>query len=201
MASAPSAPTAPSDRRCAFCGHDDLNEVIDFGEVALAGAFLKQSDFQQERKYPLRVCFCPKCHAVQVTDKVDPAIMFANYFYFSSAIRTLREHFVDYATEVVARFLDQPQLSTVVEIGCNDGVLLKPLADQGVRHAGRRRPRDQHRQGDRRPPRPDRQRLLRRQSRRPDPAAVRKSRPGRRQQRVRPHSRHQRRHRARSTRS
>jgi len=58
--------------------------------------------------------------------------MFANYFYFSSAIRTLREHFVDYATEVVARFLDQPQLSTVVEIGCNDGVLLKPLADQGV---------------------------------------------------------------------
>ena len=132
MASAPSAPTAPSDRRCAFCGHDDLNEVIDFGEVALAGAFLKQSDFQQERKYPLRVCFCPKCHAVQVTDKVDPAIMFANYFYFSSAIRTLREHFVDYATEVVARFLDQPQLSTVVEIGCNDGVLLKPLADQGV---------------------------------------------------------------------
>ena len=132
MASAPSAPTAASDRRCAFCGHDDLNEVIDFGEVALAGAFLKQSDFQQERKYPLRVCFCPKCHAVQVTDKVDPAIMFANYFYFSSAIRTLREHFVDYATEVVARFLDQPQLSTVVEIGCNDGVLLKPLADQGV---------------------------------------------------------------------
>ena len=132
MASAPSAPTAPADRRCAFCGHDDLNQVIDFGEVALAGAFLKQSDFQQERKFPLRVCFCPKCHAVQVTDKVDPALMFANYFYFSSAIRTLREHFVDYATEVVARFLDQPQLSTVVEIGCNDGVLLKPLADQGV---------------------------------------------------------------------
>ena len=132
VASAQSVPTAPADRRCAFCGHDDLNEVIDFGEVALAGAFLKQSDFQQERKYPLRVCFCPKCHAVQVTDKVDPAIMFANYFYFSSAIRTLREHFVDYATEVVARFLDQPELSTVVEIGCNDGVLLKPLADQGV---------------------------------------------------------------------
>jgi hypothetical protein len=132
VASALSVPRAPADWHCAFCGHGDLNEVIDFGEVALAGAFLKQADFREERKYPLRVCFCPKCHAVQVTDKVDPAIMFANYFYFSSAIRTLREHFVDYATEVVARFLDQPQLSAVVEIGCNDGVLLKPLADQGV---------------------------------------------------------------------
>ena len=88
MAAAQGVPAA--DRCCAFCGHGDLNEVIDFGEVALAGAFLKQSDFQRERKYPLRVCFCPKCCAVQVTDKVDPAIMFANYFYFSSAIRTLR---------------------------------------------------------------------------------------------------------------
>ncbi len=69
---------------------------------------------------------------MQVTEKVDPEILFANYFYFSSAIRTLREHFVDYATEVVARFLIEPQLSTVVEIGCNDGVLLRPLANQGV---------------------------------------------------------------------
>jgi SAM-dependent methyltransferase len=105
---------------------------MDFGKVALAGAFLKPADFDGERKFPLRVCFCPKCYAVQVADIVDPAIMFANYFYFSSAIRTLREHFVDYATEVAARFLDQPQLSTVVEIGCNDGVLLRPLTDQGV---------------------------------------------------------------------
>jgi methylation protein EvaC len=105
---------------------------MDFGKVALAGAFLKPPDFDRERKFPLRVCFCPKCYAVQVADIVDPAIMFTNYFYFSSAIRTLREHFVDYATEVAARFLDQPQVSTVVEIGCNDGVLLRPLADQGV---------------------------------------------------------------------
>jgi SAM-dependent methyltransferase len=123
---------APAEPSCAFCGKGDLHDVIDFGDVALAGAFLKPSDFAREQKFPLRVCFCPHCYAVQVTEKVDPEILFANYFYFSSAIRTLREHFVDYATEVVARFLIEPQLSTVVEIGCNDGVLLRPLADQGV---------------------------------------------------------------------
>ena len=117
---------------CAFCGAADLTTIIDFGDVALAGAFVKPQEFATERKFPLRVCFCPACFAVQVTEKVDPKVLFSNYFYFSSAIRTLREHFVDYATEVVARFLIKPELSTVVEIGCNDGVLLKPLADQGV---------------------------------------------------------------------
>jgi methylation protein EvaC len=120
-----------ADGQCAFCRATDLTEIIDFGDVALAGGFLKESSFSAEPKFPLRVSFCPSCYAVQVPDKVDPNILFTDYFYFSSAIGTLREHFIDYATEVVARFL-VPQNATVVEIGCNDGILLRPLADQGV---------------------------------------------------------------------
>ena len=88
--------------------------------------------FAQEARYPLRLFFCTNCYAVQIADAIDPHILFGDYFYYSSAIRTLREHFVDYASEVAARFLD-PANSTVVEIGCNDGILLKPLADQQVR--------------------------------------------------------------------
>jgi SAM-dependent methyltransferase len=117
---------------CAFCGSRDLESIIDFGDVALAGAFVKPHQFAREPRYRLRVFFCPRCYALQLPDVVDPAELFANYFYFSSAIGSLREHFLDYASEVTARFL-RPERSTVVEIGCNDGILLKPLADQGVR--------------------------------------------------------------------
>jgi SAM-dependent methyltransferase len=59
---------------------------------------------------------------------VPDSTLFTDYFYFSSAIGTLRKHFKEYASEIVERF--DPQ--TLVEIGCNDGVLLKPLADLGV---------------------------------------------------------------------
>jgi methylation protein EvaC len=117
---------------CAFCQSRSLALVVDFGEVALAGGFVKPEQFADEPRFPLRVFFCNDCYAVQVVDIVDAGMLFGNYFYFSSATRTLREHFVDYASEVVARFLD-PLNSTVVEIGCNDGVLLKPLAEHGVR--------------------------------------------------------------------
>lgn len=109
-----------------------MTKIIDFGHVALAGAFLKPEQFAGEARYPLRLYFCNDCFAVQVVDKVSPSVLFRNYFYFSSAIRTLREHFIGYATEVTSRFLD-PENSTVIEIGCNDGVLLRPLADQGIR--------------------------------------------------------------------
>ena len=117
---------------CAFCSGDSLTEVLDLGKVALAGGFLTAKEFSEEPKFPLRVYFCNDCLAVQVVDIIDPELMFGNYFYFSSQIKTLRDHFEDYATEVVSRFLD-PKKSTVLEFGCNDGVLLRPLADQGIR--------------------------------------------------------------------
>jgi methylation protein EvaC len=117
---------------CSFCNGAHLHQVMDFGRVALAGAFLKPERFPQEQCYPLRLHFCRDCYAVQVIDKVDAEVLFQDYFYFSSSIRTLREHFASYASELTARFL-KPAEAKVLEFGCNDGVLLKPLADQGIR--------------------------------------------------------------------
>jgi len=117
---------------CAFCDSTSMDPIMDFGDVALAGAFLTENRFFNEKKYPLRLYFCRDCYAVQVIDKVDPSVLFADYFYFSSSIKTLRDHFAEYAEEVCSRFL-VPKDATIVEIGCNDGVLLRPLAEQNIR--------------------------------------------------------------------
>jgi methylation protein EvaC len=116
---------------CLFCDSGRLGLITDFGEVGLAGAFLKPEQFATERTFPMRLHFCRDCYAVQVTDQVPADVMFQNYFYFSSSIGTLREHFRQYAAEVTRRFLD-PATATVLEFGCNDGVLLRPLVDQGI---------------------------------------------------------------------
>ena len=117
---------------CSFCNGKRLRLVVDLGEVALAGAFLQPEQFASERMFPLRLHFCEDCFAVQVVDKVPADLLFQKYYYFSSSIGTLREHFRQYAAEVTTRFLT-PSRATVLEFGCNDGVLLRPLADQGHR--------------------------------------------------------------------
>jgi len=116
---------------CAFC-QSETTEIIDFGRVALAGAFIKAGGIPAEKRYPLRLVFCPSCFAVQVADVVDAETLFKDYFYFSSQITAVRDHFKGYAKEMVRRF----NPSSVLEIGCNDGYLLGLLADTGAECVG-----------------------------------------------------------------
>ena len=65
----------------------------------------------------MRLHFCEDCYAVQVTDKVPADVMFKDYFYFSSSIGTLRDHFSAYAAEVTTRFLDPAKATVRSQLG------------------------------------------------------------------------------------
>lgn len=125
--------------RCRFCYSLDMHPVIDFGDVPLAGGFLPRGstpdDFARERKYPLQICFCRKCCLLQVNNVIGIDVLFKNYFYFSSAIKTLADHFDRYAGELAALYPATAD-RLVAEIGCNDGVFIKPLKTRGFRVVG-----------------------------------------------------------------
>ena len=103
---------------------------MSFGDVALAGGFLESP--QHERKYPLTLCFCESCFALQIKEKVDSETLFRNYFYFTSTNQTIKNHFTSYIDEVAERF--KPK--RVIEFGCNDGFILSKLADKGIEAIG-----------------------------------------------------------------
>jgi len=121
---------------CRFCQSKNLTKILDFGNVPLAGGFLKPEDFHDEKFFPLELNFCNDCTLVQVSNIVPADVLFKNYFYFSSSIKTLVTHLADFALEVHQRFLRNINNPSVFELGCNDGVLLKPFAQMGVRAIG-----------------------------------------------------------------
>jgi len=118
-------------KTCRFCNSNKITKIIDFGQVGLAGAFLLPNEFSKEKKYSQQLYFCEDCYLLQIINEVDSKLLFKDYFYFSSAIATLRKHFREYAEEVTKEFLI-PDKATVLEIGCNDGILLKPFIELGI---------------------------------------------------------------------
>jgi len=122
---------------CRFCEGSNLARILDFGDFPLAGGFLKEEDFPNEKYYPFNLNLCQDCFLVQISDVVPAEVLFKeNYFFFSSAIGTLVDHFKSFAQETCERFLKDKENPSAFELGCNDGVLLKPLAALGVRAVG-----------------------------------------------------------------
>lgn len=117
---------------CRICGSGSLHEFLDLGEVPPVNSFL-ESPSGEETTYPLEVVVCEACNHVQLKHTVRRSLLFENYSYFSSASEPIVEHFGDYAKTVEKRYLTTDDL--VVEVGCNDGVMLHQFSDS-VRTVG-----------------------------------------------------------------
>ncbi|NQV79468.1 MAG: class I SAM-dependent methyltransferase [Alphaproteobacteria bacterium] len=121
---------------CLVCGESSVEEFLDLNSTALANKFLRPEDTGNvERAYPLRVGFCHDCNHVQLMERVAPEAMFDDYLYISSMSDTLVQHLRGLAATVCARFaLGADDL--VIDIGCNDGTLLKSFQAGGVKTLG-----------------------------------------------------------------
>ncbi|MBI2654821.1 NAD-dependent epimerase/dehydratase family protein [Candidatus Woesearchaeota archaeon] len=121
---------------CRVCGHTDLKKVISLGSMPPANAFLKKEELDaKEPSFPLEVYFCNSCSFVQLVDIVDPELLFGNYVYVSSTSPVFVQHFKELAGKIISMF-DLQKNSLVVDIGSNDGILLKPFKELGMKILG-----------------------------------------------------------------
>ena len=109
---------------------------MSFGKMPLANGFLTAGQFRNEYFFELVVAFCPSCCMVQLSEQPSREKMFTpNYAYFSSTSMSMATHFEMFAQQVIADYLP-PHDPFVVEIGCNDGILLEHFGQVGIRHLG-----------------------------------------------------------------
>jgi novobiocin biosynthesis protein NovU/D-mycarose 3-C-methyltransferase len=109
--------------------------VLDLGSQPLANSFIAPAALDApEPRYPLELCRCSACGHVQLSLTVPPEVMFRDYLYVSGTSDTIPVHFAAYANDVAERFV--PDDGLVVEIGSNDGTLLRAFDRSKVRVLG-----------------------------------------------------------------
>jgi len=120
--------------KCLICGAG-IEPFMSFGRMPIANGFLEAEAFSREYFFELQVGFCPTCAMVQLLQQPAPEMMFHDaYAFFSSTSARMAEHFRAFADTVKARDLGADPF--VVEIGSNDGIMLRHFAAAGIRHLG-----------------------------------------------------------------
>ncbi|MBI2474666.1 MAG: class I SAM-dependent methyltransferase [Candidatus Taylorbacteria bacterium] len=121
---------------CRLCGSRRLIALWQFGKTPLANSYLKKSELKRkEVEAPLNIARCQSCNLVQLTTVVDPKVLFSDYLYVSSTSPKFVAHFKAYARSISERF-DVTKKDLVVDVGSNDGILLKHFAELGVNILG-----------------------------------------------------------------
>jgi SAM-dependent methyltransferase len=87
----------------------------------------KSNEFKEEMK----VYFCNSCGYVNIPCSVNRSIFFQDYYYLSSVNTELSKHFQKFAEYILKN-----NYEFVVDIGSNDGILLRPLQKHGVKCLG-----------------------------------------------------------------
>jgi NDP-4-keto-2,6-dideoxyhexose 3-C-methyltransferase len=120
---------------CRICGSSGLQPLLDFGVQALSSRFPRKGE-PDPPLAPLVLVRCADCQLVQLLHSVAPGEMYTRHYgYRSGTNATMREHLARVAAWVEER-LPLKAGDVVVDVGCNDGTLLKSYSTSGLRRIG-----------------------------------------------------------------
>jgi len=115
---------------CSLCGEAAILDCFDLKMQPLANKYpASEQDKRNEFMQQMTGRFCKSCRSIHLPSEQPRSVFFEDYYYLSSVNNELVKHF-----EKLAKQLENRKL--VVDVGSNDGILLRPLKKLGVRAIG-----------------------------------------------------------------
>jgi len=109
--------------RCRICFSKKLINYLDLGKQPFSNSFLSYKDIKKEKKFPLAVIVCKNCGLSQLSIIPNTKFIFSKYDYLSSSSKALSNHYKKLVEKIVKNY-GVFSNDTVLDIGCNDGILL-----------------------------------------------------------------------------
>lgn len=117
---------------CRCCDSYDLELVFSLKPSPIGDAYVPpEKTCLTQPSYPIDLYMCKSCGLAQLIDVVDPNILYGEYIYVTGSSTGLSEHFQTYADSVIERCRLKPG-SLVVDVGSNDGTLLRYFQQRGM---------------------------------------------------------------------
>ena len=110
-------------KKCRSCDSKNLIEIISLGNQYLSD-FLKTN--RKPKAFPLKMVVCKKCFLVQLEHTTPQKYLYTKRYGYKSGInQTMRDELAGIAEKALQKIKTVTKDAVVVDIGANDGTLLK----------------------------------------------------------------------------
>lgn len=115
-------------QQCRSCGSPDLRPAYSVEPIPVAGIYYNVTSAAKNIKAPLTLSYCAGCGLVQLMETIHPDI-YLDYSFVGNSAASYEKYLKDLAGALVDRW--NMRNKDVLEIGANNGVLLKHVATLG----------------------------------------------------------------------
>ncbi len=108
---------------CRICSSTNLARILNLGNLYLSG-FAR--DNKKPQKYPLSLILCRSCYLLQLKHNIPRSLLYSeNYGYKSGINQTMQRELSGIVEKAIKQIGRDEEELIVVDIGANDGTLLK----------------------------------------------------------------------------
>tara|TARA_B100000315_G_scaffold249841_1_gene281689 strand:+ start:149 stop:1408 length:1260 start_codon:yes stop_codon:yes gene_type:complete len=119
---------------CRLCYSSDLEFLFSLGDHPLLGVYVKPKE-PDPIIVPVNLVFCNACKFVQLGHTVNSKLIYDNYWYLSNINKTMREHLKNITMDI-EKMMSLQKDDICLDIGCNDGTLLKSYLSKEITKIG-----------------------------------------------------------------
>lgn len=121
---------------CRLCGSTDFEHVLNLTPTPPADSYVSAGQLDKVQEvYPIDLFLCRNCGVTQLLDVIDTEEVYLNYTYLTISSLGLIQHFEKYADEVMEQ-IKPAHGKLVIDIGSNDGTLLRFFKKHGMKVLG-----------------------------------------------------------------
>lgn len=120
---------------CRLCASSNIVLAVPLAAVPIVTPNSGENADKANNLAPLGLYLCQACGNLQLSDIIDPGLQYNNFRYTTSISLGLPEHFREMARHVASENGLKPN-AQILEIGSNDGTLLRAFKEMGFKVLG-----------------------------------------------------------------
>ncbi len=122
-------------KKCLLCTNGKLKKIFSLGNLFVSN-FVRKNQIYKGIKAPLTLMYCSECSLLQLSHIAPQELMYKRfYWYRSSVTKTMRDGLKDIFNESL-KHVSLEKNDVVLDIGANDGTLLKYYKQKKLKTIG-----------------------------------------------------------------